>query len=48
MCIRDRAVLVGFHYTVSLIIVCVTAAYLARMYEPSGARERAVPVASRC
>ena len=38
-----KAVLVGFHYTVSLIIVCVTAAYLARMYEPSGARERAVP-----
>ena len=38
-----KAVLVGFHYTVSLVIVCVTAAYLARMYEPAGARERAVP-----
>ncbi len=38
-----RAVLVGFHYTVSLIIVCITAAYLARMYERAGARERAVP-----
>lgn len=37
------AVLVGFHYTVSLIIVCVTAAYLARMYEFGGARELAVP-----
>ena len=38
-----KAVLVGFHYTLSLIIVCVTAAYLARMYEPAGDRERAVP-----
>lgn len=38
-----KAVLVGFHYVVSLIIVCVTAAYLARMYEPAGAREMAVP-----
>ena len=37
------AVLVGFHYTVSLIIVCIAAAYLARMYEAGGARERAVP-----
>lgn len=37
------AVLVGFHYTVSLIIVCIAAAYLARMYERGGARERAVP-----
>ncbi len=37
------AVLVGFHYTVSLIIVCITAAYLARMYELGGARETAVP-----
>lgn len=38
-----KAVLVGFHYTVSLIIVCVTAAYLARMYEPTGPRAAAVP-----
>lgn len=38
------AALVGFHYTVSVIIVCITAAYLVRMYEPSGPRERAVPV----
>ncbi|GAA1320004.1 heme A synthase [Leucobacter albus] len=37
------AVLVGFHYTVSLIIVCITAAYLARLYEAGGARELAVP-----
>lgn len=34
--------LVGFHYTVSLIIVCVTAGYLARMYEAGGPRRRAV------
>lgn len=40
---RLDAVLVGFHYTVSLIIVCVTAAYLVRMREPGGARARAVP-----
>lgn len=38
------AALVGFHYTVSVIIVCITAAYLVRMYEPAGPRERAVPV----
>lgn len=37
------AVLVGFHYTVSLIIVCIAAAYLTRMYEPGGPRQRAVP-----
>ena len=37
------AVLVGFHYTVSLMIVCIAAAYLVRMYEVGGARERAVP-----
>lgn len=39
------AALVGFHYTVSVIIVCVTAAYLVRMYEIGGPRERAVPQA---
>ena len=39
------AVLVGFHYTVSLIIVCITAAYLTRMYEEGGPRVRAVPKA---
>ena len=37
------AALVGFHYTVSLIIVCITAAYLVRLYEPGGPRELAVP-----
>lgn len=37
-----RAVLVGFHYTVSLIIVTLTAAYLVRMYEPAGPRELVV------
>lgn len=38
-----NANLVGFHYTVSLVIVCVTAGYLVRMYEPPAPRERAVP-----
>lgn len=37
------AALVGFHYTVSVIIVAITAAYLALMVEPSGPRERVVP-----
>ncbi|WEK60013.1 MAG: COX15/CtaA family protein [Candidatus Microbacterium colombiense] len=36
--------IVGFHYTSSLLLVCVTAAFLVRMYEPAGARERAVPL----
>ncbi|GAA1774609.1 COX15/CtaA family protein [Agromyces lapidis] len=35
--------IVGFHYLSSLVLVCVTAAFLARMDEPAGARERAVP-----
>ncbi|MFE6966376.1 heme A synthase [Agromyces sp. NPDC057679] len=35
--------IVGFHYISSLVLVCVTAAFLARMDEPAGARERAVP-----
>lgn len=38
-----NANLVGIHYTISLIIVCVTAAYLVRMYEAPGPRERTVP-----
>lgn len=37
------AALVGFHYTVSVVIVCIAAAYLARMVEQSGPREAAVP-----
>lgn len=37
------AVLVGFHYTVSVVIVCIAAVYLARMVEAPGARELAVP-----
>lgn len=37
------AALVGFHYSVSIVIVCVTAAYLVRMYEPAGSRALAVP-----
>ncbi|SIN74635.1 COX15/CtaA family protein [Agromyces cerinus] len=37
------AALVGFHYTVSVVIVCIAAAFLARMYEPGGTRELAVP-----
>lgn len=40
---RLHATLVGFHYTVSLILVCITAAYLVRMRERGGPRERAVP-----
>lgn len=37
------AALVGFHYTVSLIIVCIAAAYLVRMYETAGPRQLVVP-----
>lgn len=36
-------VIVGFHYLASLLLVCVTAAFLARMNEAPGARVRAVP-----
>ncbi|MCD5347089.1 heme A synthase [Agromyces sp. S2-1-8] len=35
--------IVGFHYVSSLVLVCVTAAFLARLDEPAGPRERAVP-----
>ena len=35
--------IVGFHYISSLVLVCVTAAFLARMPEQPGPRERAVP-----
>lgn len=35
--------IVGFHYVSSLVLVCVSAAFLARMREPAGLRERAVP-----
>lgn len=35
--------IVGFHYASSLVLVCVTTAYLVRLYEPDGARERIVP-----
>lgn len=38
-----NANLVAFHYAVSLILVCLTAAYVARMYEAGGPRETAVP-----
>ncbi|PRI12271.1 heme A synthase [Leucobacter massiliensis] len=38
-----NANLVGFHYVASLVLVCVTAAFLVRMYEPPLPRERAVP-----
>src|SRR5699024_11764233 len=37
------AVLVGFHYSVSIVIVCTTAAYLVRMTEPAGLRTPAAP-----
>lgn len=35
--------IVGFHYTSSLLLVCVTAAFLVRLYAVPGPRERAVP-----
>lgn len=38
-----NANLVGFHYIVSIMLVCVTAAFVVRMYEAPGPRERAVP-----
>lgn len=36
--------IVGFHYVSSLVLVCVSAAFIARMNESAGPRERAVPV----
>lgn len=38
-----NAFIVGFHYTASLLLVCVTAAYLVRLDARDGYRERAVP-----
>lgn len=38
-----NAFVVGFHYTASLLLVCVTAAYLVRLGATSGSRERVVP-----
>jgi cytochrome c oxidase assembly protein subunit 15 len=35
--------IVGFHYASSVVLVCLTAAYLVRAYEDAGPRERAVP-----
>lgn len=35
--------IVGFHYTSSLLLVCVTAAFLVRLKTSPGPRERAVP-----
>lgn len=35
--------IVGFHYVVSLILVCVCAAFLVRLDEPGGGRVRVVP-----
>lgn len=37
------AVLVGFHYSISVVIVCITAAYLVRMYESVGTRTWTAP-----
>ncbi len=34
----------GFHYTSSLLLVCITAAFLVRLKTSPGPRERAVPV----
>ncbi|WP_084502396.1 COX15/CtaA family protein [Microbacterium indicum] len=39
-----NAFLVGFHYVVSLLLVCVTAAFLVRLRAVPGPRERAVPL----
>ncbi|QIM19714.1 heme A synthase [Leucobacter coleopterorum] len=38
-----NANLVSVHYAISLAIVCITAAYLARMYEVAAPRELVVP-----
>ncbi len=38
-----NAGIVAFHYVASLILVCVTAAFLVRMNVPAGPREPAVP-----
>lgn len=38
-----NAFVVGFHYVSSLLLVCVTAAYLVRMRTAAGARQRSVP-----
>ncbi|OAN38315.1 COX15/CtaA family protein [Microbacterium sp. H83] len=35
--------IVGFHYVSSLLLVCVTAAFLVRLYAAPGPRERVVP-----
>ncbi len=35
--------IVGFHYTSSLLLVCITAAFLVRLKATPGPRERAVP-----
>lgn len=35
--------IVGFHYIVSIALVCVTTAFIVRMYQPAGARARQVP-----
>jgi cytochrome c oxidase assembly protein subunit 15 len=35
--------IVGFHYVASLVLVCVSAAYLVRLDSAPGPRERAVP-----
>lgn len=35
--------IVGFHYTSSLLLVCVTAAFLSRLAAPAGPRETVVP-----
>lgn len=35
--------IVGFHYVASLVLVCVTAAYLVRLDSAPGPRDRAVP-----
>lgn len=39
-----NSLIVGFHYVSSVALVCVTAAFLVRMREAAGPRERAVPL----
>ncbi|WP_431798510.1 COX15/CtaA family protein [Microbacterium kunmingense] len=39
--------IVGFHYVVSVVLVCVTAAFLVRMNRPELPRESAVPAGLR-
>ena len=41
--VKLNPLIVGFHYVVSLVLVCIAAAFLVRMRTAPGPRERAVP-----